>query len=74
MSDKQLHEVLAKGDKDSCLAFFQGMSEKMRRKLAPQCQSWFRKVRKNSAPSGPMEAAAIAVFATCNATEIKSLG
>lgn len=83
MSKAELQEILEEGDKEKCLTFFKGMSEKQRRNYAPDCIKWYRKVIKDSyiemAPGSwgqnPLvPATSVAVFATATFSELKKLG
>jgi hypothetical protein len=82
-SAEDLTKLLTTGGTDECLAFFAGMPEAERRKLAKTAEEAFRIARRRRVVevqpgtfqwNPVMTTAAIAVCATCSISTLKSLG
>lgn len=75
-----LQAILSGEETAPCLEYFAGMPEEQRRKLAPACLAWCRRLEPfvsgiNFTRTNPLtEPAAIAVFCTARLAEVKKLG
>lgn len=79
MDNPELQKILEAGNAEACLAFFKGMPETERRKLASQCQAWHRKINKEQfvqvkpgtfRTNALLPAANLAVFAVATRGEV----
>lgn len=79
MANAKLAELLREGDKQKCVEFFRGLSERERRALAPECLKWHNSLKRQrfiESPPGTfsmnplLPAAEIARFATATLSEM----